>query len=424
MPFWSYFAVPFFWVVSFFLSSAYDPKRIFRIIDELQTVIFSIILGFLLFAGFTFLLGLEMRRSLFLAFILADMLVLIGWRAIYRIYDNSLKKDETGKVILIIGATEAGRLIAETISRRPVKDLKVVGFLDDECRCHEEYNGPPVLGKTDKIKEVIKAYKVEEVIFALPNGQYTKVVELVLAIDEIPVRVRVIPTHFRLTYHRVKAENFYGIPLIGFRDPTLNEVQLLFKRIFDSIFASIGLLLIWPLMLTIAIAIRLDSKGPIFFRQSRLGENGLEFKMLKFRTMYHEYSNPAGNATTISGNGHGKAADKVREDPRVTGIGRILRRTSLDEIPQLINIWRGDMSFVGPRPEMPWRVSAYEPWQRARFSVPQGLTGWWQVNGRSDKPMHLNTQDDLYYIENYSIWLDFQILLKTPLVVLRGKGAF
>ena len=137
--------------------------------------------------------------------------------------------------------------------------------------------------------------------------------------------------------------------------------------------------------------------------------------MFKFRSMVQNASEREALEQSV---------EKIPDDPRVTRVGRFLRRTSLDELPQLINILRGDMSFVGPRPEMPWRVADYEPWQRARFSVPPGLTGWWQVNGRADKPMHLHTEDDLYYIENYSIWLDMQILLKTPLVVLRGEGAF
>ena len=120
----------------------------------------------------------------------------------------------------------------------------------------------------------------------------------------------------------------------------------------------------------------------------------------------------------------GSILHKTKDDPRITPVGRFIRRTSLDELPQLLNVLKGDMSLVGPRPEQPWLVEQYEPWQRVRFSVPQGITGWWQINGRSDKPLHHNTTEDLYYIQNYSIWMDLMILLKTPLVVLRGKGAY
>ncbi len=419
-PNWSYFAVPVFWMISFLVSSAYDPKRIYKIVDEFQTVILSILLGFLLFSGFIFLEGLEVPRALFFAFVLVDLFVLLSWRVIFRIYERTRKKEVNAKTLLIIGASKAGQLVAQAIHQQTAANLRIIGYLSDGVEKPE--NGLPILGKTNKIREIILEHQVDEVIFALPIGQYEKVIQLVLKVDDIAVRVRVIPSYFNMTYHRTKVENFYGIPLVGLRDPSLNEVQLLFKRIFDTILALVGLLLTWPIFLLIGMLTKLDSKGPILFGQTRIGENGQKFKMLKFRTMYQKYSDPSGTHNTVADKKHND--EKVPNDPRVTRIGRFLRRTSLDELPQLINILRGDMSFVGPRPELPWRVAAYEPWQRVRFSVPQGLTGWWQVNGRANKPMHLNTQDDLYYIENYSIWLDLQILLKTPLVVLRGKGAF
>jgi lipopolysaccharide/colanic/teichoic acid biosynthesis glycosyltransferase len=166
----------------------------------------------------------------------------------------------------------------------------------------------------------------------------------------------------------------------------------------------------------------LDSPGPIIFRQTRVGENGRLFQMLKFRTMVKD-------AETQFEKTKGETEEtewlyKRKDDPRVTRIGRFLRRISLDELPQLYNVLCGEMSMVGPRPELPWLVEKYKPWQRKRFAVPQGITGWWQVNGRSEKPMHLNTDEDLYYIYNHSLWLDAIILLKTPIAVLTGKGAF
>jgi lipopolysaccharide/colanic/teichoic acid biosynthesis glycosyltransferase len=151
-------------------------------------------------------------------------------------------------------------------------------------------------------------------------------------------------------------------------------------------------------------------------------ENGEEFGMIKFRTMQVNADKQL--QQIMQKDKDGNLVHKRPDDPRVTKIGKFLRKTSLDELPPLINIIKGDMSLIGPRPELPEMVSLYEPWQHKRFTVPQGVTGWWQVNGRSDKPMHLNTQDDLYYIQHYSIWLDLQILLKTILVVIRGKGAF
>jgi exopolysaccharide biosynthesis polyprenyl glycosylphosphotransferase len=167
----------------------------------------------------------------------------------------------------------------------------------------------------------------------------------------------------------------------------------------------------WPILLAIAIAIKLSSPGPIIYKQQRVGENGRPFWVYKFRTMVPDAdSHPT--------------PDKRRDDPRVTKIGKLLRRTSLDELPNLFNVLRGEMSLVGPRPEQVFIVEQYEPWQRQRLAVPPGLTGWWQVNGRSDLPMHLNTQYDLYYIRNYSLLLDIKILWKTIGVVIQGKGAY
>ncbi|NJL56152.1 sugar transferase [bacterium] len=202
----------------------------------------------------------------------------------------------------------------------------------------------------------------------------------------------------------------------------LTPRQRMFKRAFDFSVALTVLLLILPVLAVIALAIKLDSEGPVFFKQVRIGENGKPFKMYKFRSMVvnAEKLQAQINQTDIDGN----TIHKMRNDPRVTRVGRIIRKTSLDELPQFINVLIGNMSLVGPRPELPWLVEEYEPWQRQRFAVPQGITGWWQVNGRSDKPCHLNTDQDIYYIQNYSFALDIKILLMTVPALVQGKGAF
>jgi len=194
------------------------------------------------------------------------------------------------------------------------------------------------------------------------------------------------------------------------------------KRGFDLIITLFLLPVSLAIMLVITIAIRLESQGSAIFKQRRVGENGRLFDMYKFRTMVPEAEKLRHLVENV--NEDGKFVHKSSHDPRVTRVGRFLRKTSFDELPQLLNILKGDMSLVGPRPEMPYLVEMYEPWQRKRFVVPQGITGWWQVNGRSDKPMHLHTEDDLYYVQNYSLLLDVQILLKTIIVVLRSRGAF
>ncbi len=210
--------------------------------------------------------------------------------------------------------------------------------------------------------------------------------------------------------------------MLNLRAPALNEYQRMVKRAFDVIVVLIGFPFMLPLLTLIALWIRLTSPGPILYRARRAGENGRVFDMLKFRTMVQNADQLL--PQVAQRDEHGNLIHKIKDDPRVTPVGRFLRKTSLDELPQLINVLIGDMSLVGPRPEMPFLVEQYQPWQRKRFAVPQGMTGWWQIHGRSDKPMHLHTEEDLYYVQHYSIWLDLQIILQTIWVVLRGKGAY
>jgi lipopolysaccharide/colanic/teichoic acid biosynthesis glycosyltransferase len=194
------------------------------------------------------------------------------------------------------------------------------------------------------------------------------------------------------------------------------------KRVFDIFFGLFALILSLPFMALSAVLIFLEDGRPIIFRQERVGKNGHLFEMLKFRTMVKgaEQLQSRVEKRDLDGN----LIHKMKNDPRVTRVGRLLRRFSFDELPQLFNVLAGTMSLVGPRPEMPYLVNNYEPWQRQRFVVPPGMTGWWQVTGRSNKPMHLHTEDDLYYIQHYSIWLDLEIIVRTIWVVLIGKGAY
>jgi exopolysaccharide biosynthesis polyprenyl glycosylphosphotransferase len=299
----------------------------------------------------------------------------------------------------------------------------LIGFVDDDPNKRAStYYDLPVLGSTDRTPDLVCEYNVDEIVVALPLSAYEKVVHLSLELQRYPVNVRVVPDYFSITLFRATVEELGGMPLINLRAPALNDYQRFAKRTFDLIVATLIMFPALPVMAAFALLIQLDSRGPIIFRQQRVGENGKLFWMLKFRTMIDGAESQL--RQVIQEQADGEILFKRPDDPRITRLGRFLRRSSLDELPQLINVLKGEMSLVGPRPEMPWLVERYEPWQRKRFAVPQGMTGWWQVNGRGDKPMHLNTEDDLYYIQNYSLLLDIQILWKTLWVVLRRKGAY
>ncbi|MCB0108689.1 MAG: sugar transferase, partial [Caldilineaceae bacterium] len=270
--------------------------------------------------------------------------------------------------------------------------------------------------------DVVRSKRVDEVLIALPSHAHERMANLITTLQDLPVRIRIAPDYISLAFFGATVESLGGIPLIGLRDPAINELQRFIKRLFDILFSSAALLLSLPLWLTIALAIKLEDGGPVFYFADRVGENGHLFKMLKFRSMVVNADKLQEQINNV--NEQGQIVHKVQDDPRVTRIGRFIRHTSLDELPQLFNVLKGDMSLVGPRPEQPWLVAQYEPWQRKRLAVPQGITGWWQVNGRSDNLMHLHTEQDIYYIQNYSIWLDIQILWRTITVVMRGKGAY
>jgi exopolysaccharide biosynthesis polyprenyl glycosylphosphotransferase len=235
------------------------------------------------------------------------------------------------------------------------------------------------------------------------------------------VRVRLVPDYFRLVFVQSAVEMLSDIPLIGLREPRITGLSYGVKRAFDLAVTLALLVPGTPLLLLVAALIKLDSPGPVIFKQRRVGENGRLFEMYKFRTMV---ADAEARRPPPRLDADGRAVHKLPDDARVTRLGRFLRRTSVDELPQLFNVLKGQMSLVGPRPEQQFIVEGYEPWQRQRLAVPPGITGWWQVNGRGDLPMHLNTHLDLYYIRNYSLWLDIVILWKTIGAVIRRRGAY
>ncbi len=256
----------------------------------------------------------------------------------------------------------------------------------------------------------------------MPTRAYEKVNQLVKELDDLAVKIWIVPDYFSLSMHHTEMGDFLGLPMLDLRAAALSEYQRMVKRMFDLACTILILIPALPAMALVALAILLEDGQPVGFTQPRVGENRKLFKFYKFRTMVKNAEDMQKQVDTI--NDQGELIHKTAHDPRVTRLGRILRRFSLDELPQFFNVLLGNMSLVGPRPELPYLVEQYEPWQRKRFSVPQGLTGWWQIHGRSDKPMHLHTEDDLYYIQNYSIWLDIQILVQTIWIIIRGRGAY
>ncbi len=408
------------WFTVFILHSTYHPAQLFRLRDETRNVITAVCLSILVFAGLLYFSYRGISRLQILLFAALNLHFLLSFRLGLRILFWKFKHRRREAIrVMIIGATEAGRDCAQRLRELDWMGLELVGFLDN--KASSVFESYPILGSFNQTLAVIKEHHINEVIFALPIHEHRKLLRVLNSIRDTHVNIRLVPDLVDLVFLQSKFENFRGLPLLTLKEPVLDPWQRLVKRLLDVVVAGSLLLVATPIMVLIGFAIRLDSKGPIFFKQDRVGENGRLFTIFKFRSMA---MNADQRLNFVQKAKPGQIIHKVENDPRVTRVGRWLRRTSLDELPQLINVIRGDMSLVGPRPEMPWLVDHYEDWQHKRFAVPQGITGWWQINGRSDKPMHLNTEYDLKYIQNYSLLLDIKILWDTIGVVLRGKGAY
>ncbi len=400
------------WLVVLSQFNLYSRRRA-RFREESRALTVAVLTALLILAGALYMSFRQVSRLQFVYFGAINIALLNAAHAARFAHRRAGKSREQWRV-LIVGAAGAGRALAERILAGAPGEVTVIGFLDDGLPMRAEVcAGALVIGRIDDTPRIAAETAASEVILALPRHEQTRMLALVNQMEALPIQISLVPDVLDLAWFKTRVEDLNGIPLLRLRESPLDGPARAIKRLMDLAFASLALVLCAPVMLLIAMSIKLDSPGPALIRQQRVGENGRLFEMLKFRTMR------AAAERTPPAEPH-----KRRDDPRVTRVGRFLRRFSLDELPQLVNVIKGEMSLVGPRPELPWLVDRYETWQRRRFAVPPGMTGWWQVNGRSDRPMHLHVEDDLYYIRNYSLWLDILILLKTVPAVLSGRGAF
>lgn len=325
--------------------------------------------------------------------------------------------------LLIVGAGEVGRTVMRHVVAQPALGYYVVGFVDDDPeKASTDIGRFKALGNTANIPRLIKEMVVDEVIITLPWMYHRKIVSIIAQCEREQVRVRIVPDMFQMTLSHLDVEDLGGIPMIGVRDITIGRAQGVVKRAMDVFIAVTGLILLLPFFALLALLIKLDSDGPAFFSQIRVGKNENLFACYKFRSMRQGAESEQEQLRTLN------EADgpifKMRDDPRITRVGRMLRRASLDELPQLFNVLMGHMSLVGPRPAPPSEVQRYQPWHKRRLEVAPGMTGLWQVSGRSELSFDEMVLLDLYYIEHWSPVLDVQIMLRTLPKVIIGEGAY
>ena len=409
----------------FQLDGLYQRRRGQSWMTELPMILRGTLIGIALLIVFFFLYRPYFYSRLLLLYSGALVVVLLTCsRIVWDWIWWKLRKRGIGvDRLLIVGLGQVGRAIMRGVMVRPDLGYEIAGFVDDDPGKAANGIGPfRGLGDIGALSSVIREQRIDEVIVALPWQYHRTIMNIVDNCERQNVRARIVPDLFQISLNRMDIDDINGIPLLGFKRVSIKGWNLAVKRAIDVIFSSIVLLLLSPPMACIALAIKLGSPGTVLFAQTRVGKGGHPFIALKFRSMR------AGADQEVSELADRNEATgpifKIRRDPRVTPVGRFLRRTSLDELPQLYNVLRGEMSLVGPRPPIPSEVSQYKEWHRDRLAVSPGLTGLWQVSGRSDVTFDEMVLMDIYYIENWSLWLDFRIMLRTIPTVLFADGAY
>ncbi len=402
----------------FFVTRLYDVKRTMPPLDVLYSIFAAASIGTITtiaFMSFVFknsLLELDFPRVMVVyAWLLTVVLVTASRTALILVRNLLRQRGVWADRLLIVGTGDVGRMILQKVRQMPRLGYRVVGFVDDEMEANQQILGVPVLGGTEELPAVIQEHGVQEVIIGRPELSHQELLTVISRCERGQVGIKIFPDLFQIIATEVGIGDLGGLPLLMVRDVALRGWRLTLKRAVDLAASAVGLVFLSPFLMLIAAAIKLDSPGSVFYAQERMGLDAKPFWCLKFRSMRTDAEKDGPGWTTES-------------DPRVTRLGALIRRFSIDELPQLINVLLGDMSLVGPRPERPVYVEQFRrsiPRYMDRHREKAGLTGWAQVNGlRGDTSIAERTKYDLWYIENWSLWLDFKILMRTFFGIVRG----
>ncbi len=417
-------------LMSFRFSGIYPYKPGRSVLEETYMIgstttsgVMILMAASLLYSSLSYSRLIFLYTALFVTILLGSSRALIYWMRMHlRWYSIGVKR------VLLVGVGDVGRMVMRTLAARPDYGYQLVGFLDDNPTKGTTDIGPfKALGPIDNFAQVLDQFvssgrHIDNAIICLPWQSHQLIQRLLVTCDQMGIQAQIVPDFFQLTKSQIKVEALDGIPLVSAREVLLQGWNLAIKRIFDLVFVIVSGIVALPLLLLIALAIKLDSPGPVIYTQTRIGKNGKVFRCHKFRSMVVNADEKLRELAQL--NEASGPLFKVRNDPRLTPVGRLIRRVSFDELPQMINVLRGEMSLVGPRPNLPSEVAQYQEWHKKRLSITPGMTGLWQVSGRSDLTFDEMVLLDIYYVENWSLGLDFSILLRSIPAILRAKGAY
>jgi exopolysaccharide biosynthesis polyprenyl glycosylphosphotransferase len=327
---------------------------------------------------------------------------------------------------IVVGAGDVGQLVARKILQHPEYGINLVGFVDDQPKERAPgLNHLTLVGSPDQLPVIVRELDIERVIISFSNDSFERTTELVRSLADFEVQIDIVPRLFDLVSPSAEIHTLEGIPLLGMPPLHLSRSSRVLKRAMDIVLAAAGLVLFAPAFGVIACLIRLESAGPVFFRQIRMGSGGNVFRIFKFRTMVADAEERKTELRFMNKHtqpGSDPRMFKISDDPRTTKVGRFLRRSSLDEFPQLINVLKGEMSLVGPRPLILDEDRHVGEWARRRLDLRPGMTGLWQVLGRSEIPFDEMVKLDYFYVTTWSLWHDFRLLFRTIPLVLRARG--
>jgi len=415
------------WSVLLFTYHSYHSHRTVPLTREAFTTLRVVVVGNVLLATFAYLLPLrQLSRSWFILFVVLSAVILLLEKIVLRIVARYVRlKGLNYRTTLIVGTGRRAIEIAKVIEGHKYWGYKILGFVSDGHRLSNGWARYRVYGNVPDLRNLLERGQtpepIDEIVFAVTRKKLDEMKQIFLMCEELGIRTRVAMNFFPNKVARIEIEDLEGIPFLTFTTTPSNETQLALKRLLDIAVAMLLLTLSLPALLVAMIAIKLTSPGSVLFKQERIGLNGRIFTLYKFRTMIadaHERRGEVSHLNEMTG-----PVFKAKDDPRVTAVGRFLRKFSLDELPQLWNVLKGDMSLVGPRPPIPEEVGAYQRWHRRRLSMKPGLTCLWQISGRNNVDFDRWMQLDLQYIDNWSPSLDLKILLRTIPAVLLGRGA-